>query len=115
MRSKGLETLRLHLKSEGYRCRLLRRATKRSKYRRMFSKKLDTQEKELRCLHLAYGFLLGIPYLKMEGNRDTLPNWGRVREICVQYLDENNRSFNKFGIYWKPEKEEEFQNWLNAQ
>lgn len=47
--------------------------------------------KEVRSAQLAYGFLKGIPYRKMEAKAYTEPNWQRVRKLAEKYGEEDSR------------------------
>lgn len=118
MRWVELEQLRLIMKTEAHRCRLLRKALKKSRFSKTFQKELSNLEKELRSIHLAYGFLRDVSYSRMEQTCKTLPNWQRVREISVQHSSKEDSSVQvlrgQILRNWKPELEERFLLWRNS-
>lgn len=40
---------------------------------------------ESRSAHVAYGFLRGLPYSRIEGTAKTSPNWSRVEDLIKKY------------------------------
>lgn len=46
---------------------------------------------ESRSSHLAYGFLRGLPYNRIEGNTKTVPDWSRVETLVRKYGEDDVR------------------------
>tara|TARA_R110002153_G_scaffold158100_2_gene310131 strand:- start:118 stop:477 length:360 start_codon:yes stop_codon:yes gene_type:complete len=107
----ALERLRLRIKVVSYSARLNRRAIRVSVNKGFFQKEHFFASEEARYLHLAYGFLTGISYLRLERETRRPPNFDRVRQLIVEYEDSAGMGIF-LGYKLKPEWEEAFQNWL---
>jgi hypothetical protein len=56
---------------------------------------------ELRAANLAYGFVRGTPYRKMEAVAYTEPNWKRVLQLAEKYGEEDSRVIRQRFAEWK--------------
>lgn len=56
---------------------------------------------ECRSAHVAYGFLNGLPYKRIEPNTKTDPNWSRVEDLIKKYGDGDIRVRLQRFAEWK--------------
>lgn len=56
---------------------------------------------ESRSSHVAYGFLRGLPYRRIEANTKTAPDWSRVEALVKKYGDDDPRDRMQRFSEWK--------------
>ena len=56
---------------------------------------------ESRASHIAYGFLNGLPYNRVEANCKTPPNWSRVEDLVRKYGEDDVRVWMQRFAEWK--------------
>lgn len=56
---------------------------------------------ECRSAHVAYGFLRGLPYKRIEAKTKTDPNWSRVEDLIKKYGDGDIRVRLQRFAEWK--------------
>lgn len=60
---------------------------------------------ESRSSHVAYGFLRGLPYCKIEANTKTAPDWARVEALIKKYGEDDPRDRMQRFSEWKESAE----------
>ena len=109
------ERLLLEVRQLEWKCRLTRRTKKRTTHQAFFQKKLIHEKFEARHFHLAYCFLKGTSYLRVEPKCRVSPNLQRIREIISEHCPEVVLPRYGKGGYifeWTPEWELLFKEWL---
>lgn len=63
--------------------------------------------KEARSSYLAYGFLRGVPYEKIESHCrwDNQPDWAAVEKMALRFGVDDNRVVKQKFAEWKPNKD----------
>lgn len=56
---------------------------------------------ESRASHIAYGFLNGLPYSRVEANTKSSPNWSRVEDLVKKYGEDDIRVRMQRFAEWK--------------
>ena len=56
---------------------------------------------ESRASHIAYGFLRGLDYKRVEGTAKSSPNWSRVEDLVKKYGDDDIRVRMQRFAEWK--------------
>lgn len=56
---------------------------------------------ESRSAHVAYGFLRGLPYARIEGTAKTAPDWSRVEALVRKYGEDDIRDRMQRFAEWK--------------
>lgn len=61
---------------------------------------------ESRSAHVAYGFLCGLPYARIEANTKTGPDWSRVEALVRKYGEDDVRDRMQRFTEWKEAAEQ---------
>lgn len=63
----------------------------------------DTVSSEARDTLLAYGFLRGLTYKKIENKRYSDPNWGNIERMILKYGKDGQQKLKQRFEQWKQE------------
>jgi len=72
---------------------------------KLYIHRIQVVRPEARAVHLALGFLRGVPYNTMENKSYDWPNWDRVEEIATKYGQTDSRVLAQRFAQWKQEGE----------
>lgn len=72
-------------------------------YWSMRQHRVNDIRKEARIANVAYGFLLGRPYNKIERNSYTQPNWGRIKSLVLLKGEGDKAELEKRYDAWEVE------------